>query len=132
MGALSTLGRRFTAGGQGLAYYPVGGTCCLPELAGGEPEAFEQAGWTRAASPRHADLLLVTGPVNGKLAPVVARLYQQVPAPRRAVLVGGCAHAPYADGASAAAALFGEARRVPGCPVDPAAVVSAAGEDAPP
>lgn len=125
MGALSGLGRRLTGGRRGLAYYPVGGCCGLADWAAGEPAAFRRAGWTRAASPRQADLLLVTGPVNRKLAPVVAEVYAQVPPPRRALLVGDCALAPYAAADGLPDALRG-AVRVPGCPADPDAVVAAA------
>ena len=33
-------------------------------------------------SPRQSDLLIVAGTVNKKIAPVVTRLYEQIPAPR--------------------------------------------------
>lgn len=113
------------AGARGLAYYPVGGPEGLPELAYAEPEAFVRAGWVRAASPRQADLLLVLGPVNRRLAPVVARLAAQVPLPGRVLLVGDCATASYTQAVDPPAVLA-SATRVPGCPADAWAVVQAA------
>lgn len=43
------------------------------------------------ASPRHADLLLVTGIMTRNLELAVARTYEAMPAPRLVVAVGACA-----------------------------------------
>jgi len=43
------------------------------------------------ASPRHADLLLVTGPVAAHMEAALRRTYEAVPAPKRVVAVGSCA-----------------------------------------
>ena len=42
------------------------------------------------ASPRHADLLLVTGPVSRNMALALARTYEATPAPKLVVAVGDC------------------------------------------
>jgi len=42
------------------------------------------------ASPRHADLLLVTGPVSVHMADALLRTWEAVPAPKRVVAVGDC------------------------------------------
>ena len=42
------------------------------------------------ASPRHADLLLVTGPVSVHMADALQRTWEAVPAPKRVVAVGDC------------------------------------------
>ncbi len=128
MGALAALARRLRGGARGLRYFPVGGTCCLPDLAAGQPGAFSEAGWRRAPSPRQADLLLVAGPVNARLARVVAETYAQMPAPRRVLLVGDCPQAGYTRPSGAALPLA-EARRVAGCPADPATVLAAPVEE---
>ena len=43
------------------------------------------------ASPRHADLLLMTGSVTRNLEPAARRTYEAMPAPRLVVAVGACA-----------------------------------------
>jgi Ni,Fe-hydrogenase III small subunit len=76
------------------------------------------------ASPRHADLLLVTGPVSRNMATALLRTYEATPEPRLVVAVGDCG----CDGG-----IFGENYasagpvsniipvdvRVPGCPPAP-------------
>ena len=42
------------------------------------------------ASPRHADLLLVTGPVSRHMAAALRRTYEATPEPRLVVAVGEC------------------------------------------
>jgi len=42
------------------------------------------------ASPRHADLLLVTGPVSAHMEAALRRTYEAMPAPKRVVAVGEC------------------------------------------
>ena len=43
------------------------------------------------ASPRHADLLLVTGPVSRHMREALLRTYEATPEPRLVVAVGDCA-----------------------------------------
>ncbi|MEO5700988.1 MAG: NADH-quinone oxidoreductase subunit B family protein [Casimicrobiaceae bacterium] len=43
------------------------------------------------ASPRHADLLLVTGPVTANMAIALRRTYDATPEPKLVVAAGGCA-----------------------------------------
>jgi Ni,Fe-hydrogenase III small subunit len=43
------------------------------------------------ASPRHADLLLVTGPVSAHMEQALRRAWDAVPAPKRVVAIGQCA-----------------------------------------
>src|SRR3974390_1132604 len=43
------------------------------------------------ASPRHADLLLVTGPVAANMEVALKRTYDAVPSPKRVVAAGACA-----------------------------------------
>ncbi|THF60297.1 NADH-quinone oxidoreductase subunit B family protein [Pseudothauera rhizosphaerae] len=76
------------------------------------------------ASPRHADLLLVTGPVSRHMEEALRRTYDATPAPKLVVAVGECA---------CTGGLFGESYAscgrvanvipvdvtVPGCPPPP-------------
>jgi len=85
----------------------------------------ERFGFRFVASPRHADVLLVTGPVTRNMQEALARTYAATPDPKWVVAVGDCAR----DGgafASSAACLGGVAQVVPvdlqihGCPPTPA------------
>lgn len=52
----------------------------------------ERFGMHFVASPRHADCLLVTGPVTHNMADPLKRTYDATPAPKIVVAVGDCAH----------------------------------------
>jgi NADH-quinone oxidoreductase subunit B len=43
------------------------------------------------ASPRQSDLMIVAGRVSRKMAPVLRRLYDQMPAPKWVIAMGDCA-----------------------------------------
>lgn len=88
----------------------------------------ERFGLHFVASPRHADVLLVTGPVTKNMAEALKRTYDATPAPKWVVAVGDCAR----DGgcfAGSYAVLGGVLAVVPvdlyipGCPPDPAALL---------
>jgi Ni,Fe-hydrogenase III small subunit len=51
----------------------------------------EGAGIRFVASPRHADLLLVTGPVSRNMAQALRRTYDAMPDPKLVVAAGQCA-----------------------------------------
>jgi Ni,Fe-hydrogenase III small subunit/ferredoxin len=76
------------------------------------------------ASPRHADGLLITGPVTENMRLALKKTYDAVPGPKIVVAVGACAISggPYAghpevhDGASAVVPVD---LYVPGCPPHP-------------
>ena len=51
----------------------------------------ERFGLRFVASPRHADVLLVTGPVTKNMAEALARTYAATPSPKWVVAVGKCA-----------------------------------------
>jgi membrane-bound hydrogenase subunit mbhJ len=52
-----------------------------------DPERF---GIKLVGSPKHADLLLVTGPVVGKMKDRLVRVYEQMPDPKVVMCVGTC------------------------------------------
>ncbi|HEV2251528.1 MAG TPA: NADH-quinone oxidoreductase subunit NuoB [Candidatus Limnocylindria bacterium] len=80
------------------------------------------------ASPRHADVLLVTGTMTRNLELAARRTYDAMPGPKVVVAVGACASsgAPfepgYASGAGAASALPVDVF-IPGCPPRPEAII---------
>lgn len=45
------------------------------------------------ASPRQADLMIVSGRVSNKMAPVIKRIYDQMPDPKWVIAMGICASA---------------------------------------
>jgi Ni,Fe-hydrogenase III small subunit len=51
----------------------------------------ERFGLHFVASPRHADVLLVTGPVTKNMHEALLRTYQATPAPKWVIAVGDCA-----------------------------------------
>ena len=88
----------------------------------------ERFGLRFVASPRHADVLLVTGPVTRNMREALERTYAATPDPKWVVAVGDCA----ADGgifAGSYAVVGGVNKVVPvdlhirGCPPDPVALL---------
>ena len=80
------------------------------------------------ASPRHADLLLVTGPVSRHMELALQRTYEATPAPKLVVAVGDCGSgcgifgAGYATCGGVANVLPVDAV-VPGCPPAPVEIL---------
>jgi len=88
----------------------------------------ERFGLRFVASPRHADVLLVTGPVTANMREALERTYQATPDPKWVVAVGDCA----LDGglfAGSYACIGGVSAVVPvdlhirGCPPSPLALL---------
>lgn len=88
----------------------------------------ERFGIRFVASPRHADLLLVTGPVSRHMETALRRTYDATPEPKLVVAIGDC---------GACGGIFGESYAsrgavssvipvdvvVPGCPPAPEAII---------
>ena len=90
----------------------------------------ERYGTRLVASPRHADALLVTGPVTRNMQQALRRTYEAVPAPKVVVAVGDCARncgvfAGAYGVAGAVADVVPVDLDVPGCPPRPEAIVEA-------
>src|SRR5258708_5237561 len=82
--------------GRALAIREVdAGSCngCELEIAGLASPVYdmERFGLHFVASPRHADLLLVTGPVTRNMEIPLRRTYDATPSPKFVVAVGDCA-----------------------------------------
>ena len=76
------------------------------------------------ASPRHADMLLVTGPVARNMAQALRRTYEATPEPRLVVAVGdcGCDGGVFGEGYASCgrvANVIPVDLAVPGCPPAP-------------
>ena len=88
----------------------------------------ERFGLRFVASPRHADVLLVTGPVTVNMREALERTYRATPDPKWVVAVGDCGR----DGgcfAGSAACVGGVSKvvpvdlHIPGCPPTPIALL---------
>ncbi|MBI4422510.1 MAG: NADH-quinone oxidoreductase subunit NuoB [Elusimicrobia bacterium] len=80
------------------------------------------------ASPRHADGLVVTGPVTRNMQEALRRTYEAVPEPRLVIAVGACAISggPFAGGPEAhdgAASTVPVDLFIPGCPPHPLTIL---------
>ncbi|WP_281904403.1 NADH-quinone oxidoreductase subunit B family protein [Phytohabitans aurantiacus] len=90
----------------------------------------ERYGVRLVASPRHADVLTVTGPVTVNMAGPLRKTYEAMPRPRLVVAVGDCARdcGMFAGGHGVLGPVGDVVPvdvQVPGCPPAPAAIVAA-------
>ncbi|WP_018291365.1 NADH-quinone oxidoreductase subunit NuoB [Verrucomicrobium sp. 3C] len=89
----------------------------------------ERFGLRFVASPRHADVLLVTGVVTRNMREALERTYQAIPDPKWVVAVGDCAvtgnlcSESYAC-VGAASAVLPVDLTIPGCPPRPLALLA--------
>ena len=89
----------------------------------------ERFGLRVVASPRHADVLVVTGPVTRNMATALLRTYEAMPGPKWVVATGDCAICGGLFGGSAAclggaAAVLPVDLRIPGCPPTPTQILA--------
>jgi len=69
-------------------------SCCGIEMmaAGAPRHDFARFGIeVYRASPRQADVVVIAGTINHKMAPILKRLYDQMPEPKYVIAMGACA-----------------------------------------
>lgn len=90
----------------------------------------ERLGIIAETSPRHADVLLCTGPVTHQTRDALVQIYSQMPSPKWVVAVGGCSNTGGIF-AGSDTVLGGVDHAlpvdlyIPGCPTRPEAIIQA-------
>jgi len=121
--------------GRRSSVWPLnfGLACCAIEMIAASMARFDIARFGAEVfrpSPRQADLMIVAGTVTKKMAPMVVRLYNQMPEPKYVIAMGACAISggPFKQGYNV---LKGIDRfipvdvHIPGCPPRPEALLHA-------
>ncbi len=90
----------------------------------------QRHGLNIVASPRHADVLLVTGPITTRMAGPLHRAYEAMPEPRSVAALGDCAAGCTVLGDPAQLAgpleeIVPVDLRIPGCPPTPQQIADA-------
>jgi NADH-quinone oxidoreductase subunit B len=70
-----------------------GTACCAIEMMAtgiSRYDVFERFGMLFRFSPRQSDVMIVSGTITYKMAPVLRRIYDQMPEPKWVIAIGGC------------------------------------------
>lgn len=119
-------GRRYSA-------WPMmfGLACCAIEMICTAASRFDFARFgmeVMRPSPRQSDVMIVSGTVTKKMAPLLVRLYNQMPEPKYVVSMGACSSSggPFKEGYSVVAGIdqfLPVDVYIPGCPPTPQALL---------
>jgi NADH-quinone oxidoreductase subunit B len=128
---LTTTMDRAVAWAQGNSIYPLtfGLACCAIEMmsiVGARVDLARFGFEALRASPRQADLIILSGRVSIKMAPIIRRLYDQMLEPKWAISMGACCSSTgvFNNYALVASDKFMPIDvHVPGCPPRPEALM---------
>lgn len=120
--------------GRKYSLWPVtfGLACCAIEFMATAGPRFDFGRWgmdLARASPRQADLLVISGTVTKKMVPQVIRIYNQMPEPKYVMSMGSCANGggPFKEGYNVVSGIdqfLPVDIYVPGCPPTPEGVLT--------
>jgi NADH-quinone oxidoreductase subunit B len=96
MGIVTTTLDQMVNWGRTRAMWPLGFglACCAIEMMSAQASDYDLSRFgmeLMRPSPRQADLMIVAGRVSRKMAPILRRLYDQMPAPKWVLSMGDCA-----------------------------------------
>lgn len=95
-GGLNVVVTKLANWGRAASIYPLtsGLACCAIEMMAASMSRYDISRFGSEvfrATPRQADLLIVSGRLSRKMAPVLKQLYDQMPEPKWVIAMGDCA-----------------------------------------
>lgn len=130
---ITTLDKVYNWGRRNSVWPMVFGlACCAIEMICTAASRYDLARFGMEvfrASPRQADLMIVSGTVTKKMVPLIVRLYNQMPEPRYVMAMGACASGggPFKEGYNVVDGIdkfLPVDVYVPGCPPTPQALIN--------
>ncbi len=119
--------------GRARSMWPMmfGLACCAIEMIAVQAARFDMSRFgmeIMRASPRQADLMIVSGTVTKKMVPNIVRLYNQMAEPKYVMAMGACASSggPFKEGYNVVSGIDKYVPvdvYVPGCPPTPEALI---------
>ena len=130
--AITSLDKIYNWGRRSSVWPMVFGlACCAIEMIATAASRYDLSRFGMEvfrASPRQADLMIVSGTVTKKMIPIIVRLYNQMPEPKYVLAMGACASGggPFKEGYNVVSGVDKFVPvdvYIPGCPPTPQALL---------